>query len=492
MREFMERINKLIYFNGKNLEIDFEKFYEIIKEYDLSYEEYELVIMNLSEKNIYFKHSGKSINSKQMLYNTDSTHIPNTDFFTEYEYYIRNYPLLSRQEEKQLFIKVSNGDLDAFSKIFNSNLRLVRKIARRYSKFGYDLADLIQEGNLGLMEAIERFDYDKYNYFSTYEYELIRGAILNSISAWHNIPHYVFWNMIKIYEAKEELLSGSEKVKTSQISELVNLQEEEVEKYLELMHEETPLDEFLLQEEEKNTYYYPEYFLDIESKILNDDLICLIKEYFWLQLKDLVLDYKVKDLKNIMKFCRKYSKKKNVIDSTIKSIKTNTHIYNYLRNKIKTEGPKNILYRISPVLYDDMYNKIIESYIEGYKKQYPFEYKCFEQQKEYIKTYYNDNIKIINDDEELIRLKEKLPHKKDSMEDTMELYAALYQTIRSIDIFVKRVCSGNKIKLQELGDYYGITRERTRAIEKEALIDIQNYFNNIEDEKVKLMINQRK
>lgn len=103
------------------------------------------------------------------------------DSVKQYLCEIGRYPLLSKDEEYDLFAKVKNGDDDAFSKMMNSNLRLVVSVAKRYVGRGVDFLDLIQEGNIGLMTAIGKFNPRLGFKLSTYATLWIRQTIKRSV-----------------------------------------------------------------------------------------------------------------------------------------------------------------------------------------------------------------------------------------------------------------------------------------------------------------------
>ncbi len=95
---------------------------------------------------------------------------------------IGRVPLLTAEEELKLAQDMANGDAEAKTKLINANLRLVVSIAKRYVGRGMQFLDLIQEGNLGLMKAVDKFDYTKGFKFSTYATWWIRQAITRSIA----------------------------------------------------------------------------------------------------------------------------------------------------------------------------------------------------------------------------------------------------------------------------------------------------------------------
>ena len=95
---------------------------------------------------------------------------------------IGKIPLLTADEEIELAKRMEKGDPEAKKRLAESNLRLVVSIAKRYTGRGMQFLDLIQEGNLGLIKAVEKFDYKKGYKFSTYATWWIRQAITRAIA----------------------------------------------------------------------------------------------------------------------------------------------------------------------------------------------------------------------------------------------------------------------------------------------------------------------
>ena len=95
---------------------------------------------------------------------------------------IGKFPLLSPEQEKHLAERIALGDAEAREELTNANLRLVVSIAKHHVDKGLPLSDLIQEGNLGLMRAVEKFEYQKGYKFSTYATWWIRQAITRALS----------------------------------------------------------------------------------------------------------------------------------------------------------------------------------------------------------------------------------------------------------------------------------------------------------------------
>lgn len=121
---------------------------------------------------------------------------------------IKNIPLLTHKEEKELSRRVKKGDKHARERMIRSNLRLVINIAKKYIHFGIPMSDLIEEGNMGLMKAVEKFKPQKGFRFSTYAAWWIKQAITRAIAEQGKlirIPVYVNEQMAKWKKAQEQL-----------------------------------------------------------------------------------------------------------------------------------------------------------------------------------------------------------------------------------------------------------------------------------------------
>ena len=108
--------------------------------------------------------------------------VASTDPIREYLKEIGSIPLLTQEQEQDLAKRKSEGDAEAGRKLVEANLRLVVSIAKRYTGRGMSFLDLVQEGNIGLMKAVEKFDYTKGYRLSTYATWWIRQAITRGIA----------------------------------------------------------------------------------------------------------------------------------------------------------------------------------------------------------------------------------------------------------------------------------------------------------------------
>jgi RNA polymerase primary sigma factor len=122
-----------------------------------------------------------TLEKKINILKTIQTNI-STDAIRSYLYEIGRIPLLTGEEEVILAKRIEKDDEEARQLLTTANLRLVVSIAKKYSKSNLELLDLIQEGNIGLMRAVEKFDYTKGFKFSTYATWWIRQAITRAIA----------------------------------------------------------------------------------------------------------------------------------------------------------------------------------------------------------------------------------------------------------------------------------------------------------------------
>ncbi len=158
------------------------------------------------------------------------------DALQHYFSLIKTRPLLSFEEELELSQKIEQGSILAKKRLTESNLRLVVKIARSYSSTGVGLLDLIQEGNIGLMKAVEKYDHRKKVRFSTYAAWWIRQAIVRAIGRNRkqiHLPHRKEEMMKKIQRFYYSFqLEEGRKPNTEEIAEKMGLEPEEVNSLL--------------------------------------------------------------------------------------------------------------------------------------------------------------------------------------------------------------------------------------------------------------------
>jgi RNA polymerase primary sigma factor len=159
----------------------------------------------------------------------------------------RTYPLLTAAEEVELAQRIEKGDLEAKERMINSNLRLVVAQARRYQGHGLPMEDLVQEGMLGLIRAVEKFDWRRGFKFSTYGTLWIRQAIqrgLQNHGRTIRVPVHVAQRQVKVRKVESELSTKLGREPTDEeIAEVAKLTVDEVIELRELSRGLASLDQ---------------------------------------------------------------------------------------------------------------------------------------------------------------------------------------------------------------------------------------------------------
>ena len=160
---------------------------------------------------------------------------------------IGRVPLLSAEEEVELAIRMSEGDVAAKKRLSEANLRLVVSIAKRYVGRGMQFLDLIQEGNLGLIKAVEKFDHTKGFKFSTYATWWIRQAITI------RIPVHMVETINKVKKVNSQLLHENGHEPTNeQIAEKLEMPVEKVREIMRVAQEPVSLETPIGEEEDSH------------------------------------------------------------------------------------------------------------------------------------------------------------------------------------------------------------------------------------------------
>jgi RNA polymerase primary sigma factor len=186
--------------------------------------------------------------TKKKMLNTEDTYTSREDasVLSFYMKELNKIPLLTREEEVKLATQAKNGNLRARDIMIESNLRFVVKIAKNYQNQGLPLSDIINEGNIGLMTAIDKFDVDKGYHFISYAVWWIRQSIVKAInekSRAVRLPLNRTNELLQIQKAQKALMhSNGEEPTIDEIAKETNLDPANVETLMTISRELVSLD----------------------------------------------------------------------------------------------------------------------------------------------------------------------------------------------------------------------------------------------------------
>ncbi|MCI8421012.1 MAG: RNA polymerase sigma factor RpoD [Clostridia bacterium] len=238
-------------YKGKTMKMtEFEKFSD---KHALQPDETSLVFEILKQEGVEIQEDSEEV-VKDIVF--DNIEAMTDDSVKMYLKDIGQVPLLRADEEIELAKRMSEGDVDAKNRLSEANLRLVVSIAKRYVGRDMQFLDLIQEGNLGLMKAVEKFDYTKGFKFSTYATWWIKQSITRAIADQARtirIPVHMVETINKTGRVSRQLLQtlGREPT-TAEIAEKMGLTEEKVIEIQKIAQDPVSLEKPIGEEEDSH------------------------------------------------------------------------------------------------------------------------------------------------------------------------------------------------------------------------------------------------
>ena len=240
-----------------------KEVFDVLEEQDFDLEQFlgrceqlNIEIINDNSEDPSFHDTDENLNVDDLESSLSTDGIAIDDPVKIYLKEIGRVPLLSMDEEKQLAERMAQGDTNAKKRLCEANLRLVVSIAKKFVGRGMQFLDLIQEGNLGLLKAVEKFDYNKGFKFSTYATWWIRQAITRAIADQARtirIPVHMVETITKVKKASSQLLheTGHDPT-TEEIAERLEMPVERIQEIIRIAQDPVSLETPIGEEEDSH------------------------------------------------------------------------------------------------------------------------------------------------------------------------------------------------------------------------------------------------
>ena len=215
--------------------------------------------------------------------NIIASEIPMDDSMKLYLHEIGSIPLLTAEQEVEIAKRIESGDVQARDQLISANLRLVVSIAKRYLGRGLSVEDLIQNGNIGIMKAVAKFDYHKGYKFSTYATWWIRQAITRSVADQGRlvrIPVHMNEKIFKYARAKKDFLQNfGFEPSNRDVADQLGWRVEDVERVSSIVTNPTSLDASIGEDEDSSLgdFVPDENAADADTIITNYELTEILR-----------------------------------------------------------------------------------------------------------------------------------------------------------------------------------------------------------------------